>query len=110
MMVNRKLITEHRKRELSNMERKVITFLDKSKERDRTKSHDAYIKWWNDIPLIHLVIEDTILIVEPMILVSLVGKHLIKITFGRVKLDTTVYYRRSHSILWKAGYFNDAEL
>lgn len=91
------VIDFYKKKALTSQEKQIITFLDKSPERDRTKTHDTCIRIREEGLLFQLVVEDVALNINPIFLISLVGKHLIKITFGRVKLDTSVYYRRSHS-------------
>ena len=102
-----KVMTNHSKRSLVNTEKEVITFLDSSSNRNRSSSYVARIKWWSNVSYVELVHGRVVLEVNPMILVSLVGKRLVKIRHDKIKLDITGVTRRSPSALREDGFFED---
>ena len=100
-------IKEMRKRKLTYGEKCVISFLDASENRDRSAHYEVYLEE-NEDGNITLQTINRILVCHPSTLLSLSGKGLIKLRYGRLSLLGAVY-KRSIRALQKDGYFEDIE-
>lgn len=96
-----------KKRELTFDEKELVSFLDSSEGRNRSSSYVAFIERGYG-SVLKLVRGAKIFLCHPNTLISLVGKGLIKISFGRVSLSSITH--RSMKALIRDGYFEDLEV
>ena len=101
-----KRVTTHERRTLTHIEKKVLTFLDSSEHKDRTSSYRIRIRRTYSSNAVRLYIKREFISVSPMILLSLVGKGLLKVRLGKVELKP-VLKTRSHQNLECDGYFDN---
>ena len=98
-------VEEMSKRKLTDAEKRVISFMDVSDNRERSAYSRLYIEERPDGNF-NLRRANQTLVCHPNTIISLAGKGFIKLKYGRIEL-VFVIYKRSIRALKRDGYFED---